>query len=489
MKKTLAFLTVLLALPLLLRANGDPVISYSADIRSCNPVPLKVSEVQVVREDLRIDVGLPYTSVRVQYQLKNNSVKDIHVDYGFPVDFSGKMGVPHSFDGDDWTESMYEAGIGPYAVKEVHFALDGKELDWTHSDTVVKTGESYEDEETGETIEVQRCRLWTYTALDIPAGQQLTLEVRYQVLCSWTVPLNSLRVSPLSRYFPSDGQFDYDFTPAQHWGNGKAGTFSATVSCSALPKAFFNKESPQFYPGEPFTRSNNSTWSCNVSNFDFASADPIRVLFWKAWDEKAPYVRWGDPLKDCAIPASQYRVKVSGAQDNYPVGNLSDDDLSTAWVAPGDGVGATVDIDFAKPQRISDICLYNGYHKSASLWSSNSRIAKVRLEVTRADGTVDEPAEIDLTDWDERYYTLRDDREPRFGEPAMISVTDLRRQAYGRLLPDPEIEYAYIYDKVPEEADLVAHIRLTVLEVVPGTRYKDLCVSSLVLLDGFKEAY
>ena len=88
MKRYLLPLLALAFLPSLLHANGDPVISYSARIRSCNPIPLKVTEVQVVREDLDINVALPFTTVRVAYRLKNNSKKAIHVDYGFPVDFS-----------------------------------------------------------------------------------------------------------------------------------------------------------------------------------------------------------------------------------------------------------------------------------------------------------------------------------------------------------------------------------------------------------------
>ena len=73
MKRYLLPLLALVFLPALLHANGDPVISYSARVRSCNPIPLKVTEVQVVREDLDINVALPFTTVRVAYRLKNNS--------------------------------------------------------------------------------------------------------------------------------------------------------------------------------------------------------------------------------------------------------------------------------------------------------------------------------------------------------------------------------------------------------------------------------
>ena len=98
MKKIFLTLLALAALPLLLHANGDPVISYSAWTRASNPVPMKVSEVQVVREDLSIKLMIPYTEVSVVYRLKNASTAPIHVDYGFPVDFSGSMDDPEGFE-------------------------------------------------------------------------------------------------------------------------------------------------------------------------------------------------------------------------------------------------------------------------------------------------------------------------------------------------------------------------------------------------------
>ncbi len=480
MKRSLLCLLVLAICPCLLHANGDPVISYSANIRSCNPVPLKVSDVQVVREDLRIDVKLPYTSVKVAYRLKNSSAKPIHVDYGFPVDFDGRVNDAPGLTGDDMTESLTEVGVAGRAVRDVHFRLDGAELPWTRSDTVVKLDEFEED---GETYIIDVCRLWTYTVLDIPAGATVTLEVNYSVLCSWSTGLGMLSVSPLSRYFLDEASFNYDFTPARHWGNGKAGEISVTLDCSAMPAGFLHSESPGIYD-DRYVRSGN-VWKFAAKDFDFTEDETIAVRFYRNYSDTArEYPSWGDPLKNCAIPASDYRLSVSGAQDKYPSANLQDGDLSTAWVAPGDGVGATVEIVFPQPRRVSDIVLWNGYHKSASLWSSNSRIKRLRLEVTRADGYKDEPVETDLTDWSYGSYTLCEEEAPAFGRPSLLTVSNLYRSLYGRELGADE-DGIYQYDKVSEEADRVASIRMTVLEVVPGTKYKDLCLSDLVVLDGF----
>lgn len=478
----------LVLLPSAAFANGDPVLSYSASIRSCNPVPLKVSEVEVAREDLSIKIALPYSRVLVKYTLKNSSAKDIHVDYGFPVDFVGSFNAPHGFVMDYWTESLSEDGIAGLAVKDISFALDGKKLDWQHSDTVYKTEEPYYDEELEMTVEPSMCRLWTYTVLDIPAGSTVTLEISYSVLCQWSVALGALKASPLSRYFPDFACFDYDYTPAQHWGSGKAGIFNCTVDCSEVPTSFVHKDSPSFYDEAPFKHPSSLVWTYSGKDFDFATAGSMSLQLFKEWDSDVdhPYVSWGDPLKTCAVPASEYSVTVSGSQDNYPAENMSDGSLSTAWVAPGDGTGAVIDIDFPTPRRVSDIGLWNGYHKSSGIWSGNSKIAKLRVEITRADGYRDEPFEADLTDWSEYTYTLRDDPSPRFGEPTLLVVTNIQRQVWGRQTGMDD-NGGYIFDKPPFESENVRHIRLTVLETAKGSRYSDLCLSELTVLDGFAE--
>ena len=432
MKKLLLTLLAIAFAPALLHANGDPVISYSAHIRSCNPIPLKVTDVQVVREDLEISVSIPYSAVRVAYRLKNNSKGPIHVDYGFPIDFAGKADGPHGFVGDDMSEDLYEVGVADRAVRNIRFRLDGTELKWTRANEVAKTGDVYEDEDTGETVELTVYRLWTYTVLDIPASETAVLEVEYDVLTNWAVGIGELQSSPLSRYFPTSGYFSYDFSPAMNWGNGKADSFNCTVHFDALPDSFIGQESPTVNADAPFKRLNKATWTCTDEDFDFEKADVMNLYFWDDSNGKRPRAQWGNPLVDCAVPASAYTVKVSGAQANYPAENMQDNNPATAWVAPGNGVGAIIDIDFPKPRRVSDLYILNGYHKSDALWAANSRIKTVRLEVTRADGYRDEAVEIDLSEFSPRFYLLRSDWVPRFSDISMLAITTLNRMILGR---------------------------------------------------------
>ena len=490
MKKLLISLLALAVLPVLAHANGEPVIYYSAGIRSSQPIPLKVTEVQVVREDLDINIAIPYSTVRVSYQLKNNSSKPIHVDYGFPVDFLGEPTGPHAFDGDGEYGSLSEMGVLDRAVRNVTFRLDDVELSWTHADEIAREV-VYEDQETGEQSILEYFRLWTYTVLDIPAGKTVVLQVDYQVLNQWSTEYEWLKGSPMSRYFPSDGQFEYFFSPAKNWGNGKADVFNCTLQCDA----FFQRTEDLYgylnrYNKFQFEQVDKSTWTCHATDFDFEEAYGMVVCFYNPQDGK-PYRHWGNPISECAVPKAAYTLKTSGAQDKYPTSNIEDGNLTTAWVAPGNGVGATIDIDFPTPRRVSDIGFYNGYHKSAALWAANSRIKKLRLEVTRADGYRDEPVEIDISgeEWDGagKFSLFRDDSPAHFGDLSLLTITSLDRQCRGRETGRMDADENSIYEKVPFASEAVSHIRLTVLSVTPGTKYKDLCISDLLVFDGFDD--
>ena len=56
----------------------------------------------------------------------------------------------------------------------------------------------------------------------------------------------------------------------------------------------------------------------------------------------------------------------------------------------------------------------------------------------------------------------------------MLTVTDLSRQIHGRET-GVDSNGVILYDEVPFASEYVSHIKITVLSVVPGAKYKDLC--------------
>lgn len=133
MRARLIILLLLIFLPVVSWANGDPVVRFSSVTRSGNPIPMQVADVKIVHEQLTFKPGIPYTVVEVRYTLQNLSNKAIHnLDYGFPIDFEGPADS-YTFRGDEITESLYETGWRKEFLRDIAFFLDGKPLEW-HSD-------------------------------------------------------------------------------------------------------------------------------------------------------------------------------------------------------------------------------------------------------------------------------------------------------------------------------------------------------------------
>lgn len=74
----------------------------------------------------------------------------------------------------------------------------------------------------------------------------------------------------------------------------------------------------------------------------------------------------------------------AGNTIGYAAQNLIDGDQSTAWRAPGSGVGETVSLEFSQPCKVSAVSLLNGYHKvdpvdGTDRWKQNRRVSKLEI--------------------------------------------------------------------------------------------------------------
>lgn len=130
-KQCLIVLLLLLTVSFKGAANGDPVMRYSALTLSCTPQAVHIPGIKLSRENLQIKAYAKYAKVLVTYNLKNTSNKSFdRIDYGFPVDWYGSSEVSISYR-DLMTESEQEYGWKDSYVSDVHFRIDGMDLNWT----------------------------------------------------------------------------------------------------------------------------------------------------------------------------------------------------------------------------------------------------------------------------------------------------------------------------------------------------------------------
>jgi hypothetical protein len=112
-----------------------------------------------------------------------------------------------------------------------------------------------------------------------------------------------------------------------------------------------------------------------------------------------------------------------------------DNDITTAWVegVKGSGIGEWIDFAFAKEEKIKAINIINGYAKSNKHYCVNNRVKKVKIQFNDGASMVQELKDAVL-------------------EPQRIEL--------------------------PEEKTVYS-VRMTILEVYPGAKYNDTCISEV----------
>lgn len=139
-------------------------------------------------------------------------------------------------------------------------------------------------------------------------------------------------------------------------------------------------------------------------------------------------------------------LKAQG-NNNYDVSNIDDFRVNTAWVAgtKGYGIGETITYTFTKGDfdkakignriNFNGFLILNGYCKNKKVWMENSRVKRVRIS---------------------------HNKKPLY-EAMVHDSMNLQ-----------EIDFDNVYLK-PWDT-----VTVTILEVYPGTKYKDTAISELI---------
>ena len=445
-------------------ANGDPVIHYSSVVKAGNPVARKIQDVQLVKEALYIQPEGLYTNVRVEYVLYNKSDKDYtDIDYGFPIDYTqkGKTG----FEGDDISESIYEIGWAEHNIKNVAFFADGQSLQYSASDSIVKTPRKEYNKEMGDIVWNDGIsRRWYYTHFQIKSKQSVKLTVIYSLYNSYTIALYAFHSSLLNRYFPYQLLFNYDFSPAQHWGDGTISDFTVTVDMNLLKLIPGSRQNR--IEGLQFIQDGN-IMTYHSDHFQLKHSKPLQIRFF--YQGKLPSFY---ELANSRIDPSRYRLAVCGENPDYPASNLTDMNIETVWVSDRNIVGDSIVITMKKPIYITDMLLFNGNQKSESLWKQNGKLTKIKVDITMVDKELNSDRESTIISFDpkEQQYSYEMLDIGLFRHPMIINLTETY------LLP-------LFADRKNKYDARIKKVKITILGTTPGTKYKDICVSEIMLLD------
>lgn len=177
----------------------------------------------------------------------------------------------------------------------------------------------------------------------------------------------------------------------------------------------------------------------------------------------------GNGDDSCQYRPIPYKIKASSTLENnqiYSANNLYDNSFKTVWSEGNKGYGVNEYFEYylnnkklydinnqnngftennGKMTIINEVRLFNGYVKSKKLYKENSRIKKIKMYV-------------DNKPW------------------AVLEVADTTSQQIFKI---PEINYLKIKNTNNYDADLI--IKFEIKEVYPGEKYKDTCLTELLL--------
>jgi len=462
------------------KANGGGAWLNSPVWSVGNPVFRDIQEVNILSERLYIKLGHSHSDIKVKYILWNNSDKDFtDIDYAFPVDFmNGNY--------DDYTgiEGWQQA-----PVNYIEFVANGKILAHASApemflDTLTRENADKYALPNGVAgyIAHSLYRKWFYTQVSIPRQSFLTLEVNYSV----NSPYYGDGDAPYEFDRGIMNLFNYDFSPASHWGDGIIRDFYIQLDASELELAgtktgietLDNKKVLDKYYWQNPDSSNpdiNTIW---ISGLQFKGEGPVYTYRMQNFDLKKSQplcINYYHPasfysLLDSYIPHSAYRMTVSSEQKNYPASNLTDLNLATAWVpAQKGGIGDWIEFNFKERDsldRVIALFLVNGYHKNQAAYEQNNRIKRIEVAVTHFEGTINT-----------FHFTLPDAPYQPINLATIIhQSTYTENEHYSQQTRHATPVFDLFMEEMP-----VKTIRLTILDVYKGTKYDDTCVSEILL--------
>lgn len=439
-------------MPALAYSNGGITV-HSSVTGTGNPVFKDIPSVNIVSEKLNVVLDGAYCHVTVNYVLWNNSVTDyLNQDYGFPVDYVvGTWDGPPSMWRDSYihgvefrtNDGILSHTVSPETVINKAWNLNG----WIQS-------EHYPDNKLR--------RKWFFTKISLKKYSYLSLQVRYTVMNASVEDGHS----PLYLDHLEGGgcTFNYDFSPASQMGDGLVKDFSVTVDASAVfttlgetTKEFYDNGSSvnQFdnisFSGLNFEKQ-GYIYTYKARNFDLKKAKPLEVQYRYAAD--IVY------LTNNILGKSCYTVTTSSQQAKYPLSNISDMNIETAWVPVNKGgIGDWIEFTFNKDCLPAGCTFLNGYQKSEKTYTENNRVKKIRIEAWFSDGKRQVYEGSEDTTFPDREY------QPVFFEN-MFYTADL-------------IDFFGISDVAGSNGH-IQKIRFTILEVYPGTKYNDTCISEII---------
>jgi hypothetical protein len=379
--------------------------------------PKETEKIRILDEKLTVALGAKSADVEVRYLMRNETDKKVKVRFGFPVE--------ESFDRDLMTE------VGRDGSKRT------KQLMYCKNYVITASGKPVTAKWQGEEQAVSDKRFtgiagWLISEISFDAGEEKPVMIRFRS----EYPMESWNVSEDTS--DSAGLFRYRLSTAACWA-GTIGSGRITLK----PAGIDPSELKVLKPVNRFKKEGGN-WVWNFENLEPTMADDLEIeahpkVMEHNDTDTTRYIERGEKW---LLSHTNYEVTASSVlppadDETYEAAKVKNLWPNGTWSegVPGNGVGEWLELKPTVPKPLSAIDIRPGYFKSEGLFLANPRPKKILVLLN-----------------DEHRFVAN---VPDVMEPFRILVTDYTKS--------------------------VKKIRLTFQEVWPGTKFEDLCVSSVKL--------
>ena len=431
--------------------NAEPIDILSSLKSTGNLVALEKTNIEIKKESLFIKINGVSANIEVNYTYFNKG-KDEIIDFAFPIDFE---------------VDMFDARQDPLRTDITAFSIsvNGTEA---YPDHIMEKFYNCNPNEKSchpiipEYLTENLIKMWYVTKIQFPQNSETKVTVKYKVnayayhsrYSSDPIPVLGSRI------------LQYDFSPAQYFGMGKADEMEIVIDAREVDYAGGKifKISPSVF------NEKDRIYRYSGKNFDFRKNPSLSVEYDIKNSEMFDYFKkkrkgFNDMF------GSNTKVEVSSSLKGYDAKKMFDGDLSTAWCFKRSAKEEFVEISLDPMPVVGYISVMNGYLKNKAVYDANGKVTE--FDVT----TRCENKDSCLSSCNEYAKILKEESKKNF-KPNIPVWSD-------KIYKDPikEVNQPILdLDRVGVPLPVGCWIKIIIKSTVKGEKSDDVCISEIFLM-------
>ena len=431
--------------------NAEPIDILSSLKSTGNLVALEKTDIEIRKESLFIKINGVSADIEVNYTYFNKGKNEI-IDFAFPIDFE---------------VSLFDDRQDPLRTDITAFSISVNGIEAYPDHTIEKFYNCNPNEESchpiiPEYITENFIKRWYVTKMQFPQNQETKVKVKYKVNAYANHYLYSSDPIPVL----GGRILQYDFSPAQYFGMGKADEMEIVIDAREVdyaggkifkisPSVFKEKEKIYRYSGK---------------NFDFRKNPSLSVEYDITNSEMFDYFKKNRKGFNNMFGLNT-KVNVSSSLKGYDAKKMFDGDLSTAWCFKRSDKEEFVEISLDPTPVVGYISVMNGYLKNKAVYDANGKVTE--FDVT----TRCENKESCLSSCNEYAKILKEESKKNF-KPDIPVWSDRIHKDPIREVNQPILDLERVGVPLPSGC----WIKIMIKSTVKGEKSDDVCISEMFLM-------